>query len=171
METKVWNALAAALAKKADIKGSWLAADADLPAFGMSADEADAMARVLGGVRPTKEQWDKAAGFDPKKPPAAVIGGSKPAVNRRTEGPRSVKEKLDVSVFDILDMGGNGTELTRDRTDALDDKLVILRGQRHTAPYPLQFADLEEQQTTPQVQFYKAHSPFTGFRVVIEPQP
>jgi hypothetical protein len=34
---------------------------------------------------------------------------------------------------------------------------------------PLRFEDLEEQQATPNVQFYGKSSPFTGFRVVIEP--
>jgi hypothetical protein len=86
----------------------------------------------------------------------------------------------DVSPLGIRDLAGNGTEFTRNLTDeklvvpqraAPADALVILRGQRHGAPGPLLYADLEYEQTVPKVQFYRKASPFTGFRVVIEPPP
>jgi serine/threonine protein kinase len=180
MESKVSNALAAALAKKSGVAGPWSAEGdkADLPAFGMSANEAERMARALDGLLPTKQQWDKAAGLEATDRPSPFVGGTDAAVNRWKEGPRSVKDPRDVSAFKILDMGGNGTELTRDLTfsddlswkDVPSGVLVILRGQRHTAPKPLQFTDLVEQQRMPQVQLYNAHSPYTGFRVVIEPR-
>ena len=189
METKVSNALAAVLAKQAGgIAAPW-ATDGDkgdLPAFGMTAEEADRMARVLSGLLPTKEQWDRAAGFEATDRPSPFVGGAAAAINRWKEGPRSVKDHRDMIVFKVFDMGGNGTELTRSLTaeteatqkllikksvpwkDAPSDVLVIMRGHRHTAPHPLRFADLAEQQTIPQVQFYNARSPYTGFRVVIE---
>jgi len=77
-------------------------------------------------------------------------------------------------------MAGNGTEFTRwftngqevTATKVADDFLVILRGWRWTEPAPLAYADLEEQQRDPkltQVQYYGWPSPFTGFRVVLEP--
>jgi len=141
------------------------------------------MARLLGGLLPTTKQWDKAAGFDPANPVAQPVGGPDAAVNRRKEGPRSVTDLGDLSsTFKVIDMAGNGTELTRnlagDRDkdkevpwrEAPDDALVILRGQRYQMQKPLQFNDLAKQQTDPQVQFYKAQSPFTGFRAVIEPR-
>ena len=90
----------------------------------------------------------------------------------REKGPRPVTEPGDKSPSKIIDLGGNGTELTRNRTeikDAPNDVLVILRGKRHTAPSPLTFGELDEQQADPQVQFYGDRSAFTGFRVVIEP--
>ena len=194
METKVTHALAAALANKAGgIEGQWPTDgdNAELPAFGMSAAEADQMARVLGGQLPTKEQWDRAAGFEAAQRPSPFIGGPDAAV-KLSNGPRSVKDRRDLSVFKIIDMGGNGTELTRSLTavtettrklaadkvvpwkdgQAPDDLLVILRGQRYTARQPLQFTDLVEQQSpaNAQVQFYQARSPATGFRVVLEPR-
>jgi serine/threonine protein kinase len=182
METKVWNKLCTDLSAKAKTggeAGKWPVdgEKADWPAFDMTADQAADMARVLGGLLPTTKQWDKAAGFYESK---KLIGGANPAAGRRKEGPRSVKDRSDVSAFGIADLAGNGTEFTRNLAegklevgakDAASDALVILRGQRYTAPKPLQWADLDEQQKAPQVQFYRAdknHSPYTGFRVVIE---
>src|SRR5262249_33617770 len=151
-------------------------AKADLPAFSLSADEADRLARALGGLPPTKEQWDRAAGFEAIKRPSPFVGGPAAAVNRWKEGPRSTEDHGDASAFNVFDMGGNGTELTRDLVladnfswkNAAGGVLVILRGQRYSASTPLRFDDLVEQQKTPQVQFYTAHSPFTSFRVVLE---
>jgi len=174
METKVSNSLCAALAKKEGIAGDWPSggAKATLPAFGMTAAEAERMAHALGGVLPTTRQWDRAAGYEKGKPRDALVGGPNPAVGLREKGPRPVTEPGDKAPSKIIDLGGNGTELTRNRTeikDAPNDVLVILRGKRHTAPNPLTFGELEEQQADPQVQFYGDRSAFTGFRVVIEP--
>ncbi len=179
METKVSNALATALAKKSGaMVGPWPTDDkkADEPAFGMSVAEADALARVLGGLLPTITQWDRAAGFDAPDRPSPEVGGPKPAINRWKEGPRSVKDGGDVSVFGIHDMAGNGMEFTRNLIggktvpwqDAPKDALVILRGKRYRALTPLLFSELSEQQTMPLTQFYNTGSPYTGFRVVLE---
>jgi hypothetical protein len=145
----------------------------DLPALGVFFDDATAVAHKLGGELPTTQQWDRAAGYEKGKRPDAFVGGANAAVNRRKEGPRPVNEKRDVTESGIVDMGGNGWELTRNTTEVKDDskaKLVVLRGQKHTAPAPLTFGDLEMQQTEPMVQFANWANPYTGFRVVIEPR-
>ncbi len=139
-----------------------------LPAVRMTAEQADTAARKLGGRLPTRRQWDKAIGFVP--------GGGK-------AGP------VGASPYGVQDLTANGWEFTRDLTaeegsDAEKEKvhekeiplaippkgtLVILRGQLPGVKPPLSYENLEYQQTTPLVQFYRAASPFTGFRVVIEP--
>jgi hypothetical protein len=174
METKACNGLCAALAKEAGAAGDWPGDGdkADLPVFGVTADEAERMARALGGLLPTTRQWDRAAGYEPGKRLDETVGGPGAAVNRRGEGPRSVNAKQNVSASGVADLGDNGWELTRDATavkDAPRDVLVILRGRKHTAAEPLRFRDLEEQQQDPLVQFPGARNPFTGFRVTIEP--
>jgi serine/threonine protein kinase len=178
METKVSNAVCAALAKKVGVAGDWPGggAKATLPAFGMTADEAARMAHALGGELPTTKQWDRAAGYEKGKPAGDFIGGPNAAVGLRGKGPRAVNDPRDKSESGIIDLGGNGTELTSNRTEVKDvpkdvhgGVLVILRGKRHTAPSPLTFGELDEQQADPQVQFYGDRSAFTGFRVVLEP--
>jgi hypothetical protein len=49
------------------------------------------------------------------------------------------------------------------------DSLVILRGWSFAAPRAMTYDDLEYQKNMPQVQYERAASPYTGFRVVIEP--
>src|SRR5262249_52752983 len=131
-------------------------------------------------------QWDTAARL---KPEASGPIGSDPAVNRSKQGLRPVNEsKNDGEKLGFLDMGGNGTEFTRDVTAESEasrkalagrraplsgpppDALVILRGQRHISPRALTYEDLREQQDpqNAQVQFYQAASLLTGFRIVIE---
>jgi formylglycine-generating enzyme required for sulfatase activity len=176
METKVPNAVFAAFAKENRIAGEpdWANLPGELPALGMSAERARACAAWLGGVLPTTHQWDKAAGFWDRAGRDGPAKGSRVAVNLRGKGPLPVDAPGDddVSVFGAKGMAGNGTELTRNVIDraGVDDKLVILRGQRLQASRPLKFTDLEEQQNEKdtQVQKYDAKSPFTGFRVVVE---
>jgi formylglycine-generating enzyme required for sulfatase activity len=179
MKTKVSNELMAALRPGAAAdKWPRSGPKARLPAFGMTAKEARDAAQRLGGLLPTKEQWDKAAGFSQRagrggpSPPGARV-----AVGLTDEGPLPVDASEDVSPLGVRDTAGNGTEFTRDLLDVKRgptdpppfDRLVILRGRRFTALKPMLYADLEEQQKTPQVQYEGKGSPYTGFRVVIEP--
>src|SRR5262249_49002454 len=116
METKVSNALCAALAKRVGgIELIWPSAGdkADLPAFGMTAAEAERMARALDGLLPTTKQWDRAAGYEKGKPPDQFVGGPNAAVGLREKGPRPVTDPRDRSASGIIDLSGNGTELTR----------------------------------------------------------
>jgi serine/threonine protein kinase len=149
-----------------------------LPAVNMTADQAADMAAWLGGKLPTPAQWDAAAGWSQRAGRPGPAQGPRVAVGRRAEGPRSVFDSLDdVSPRGVCDMAGNGTEFTRRLADGRDlpvagvgsRALVILRGKRWSAPEPLTYAELDEQQKDPQVQFYGCPSPFTGFRVALEP--
>ncbi len=162
MQTKATNGLYAALAM--DVGRT---ADAG-SAVKLTADQAEAAARKLGGHLPTALQLDRALGYLRRN------GNTGPA---------------GYNALGLADLGKNGWEFTRDLTaedgsaaaragvkgktvplaDAPAGTLVILRGRLAKAKLPLTFADLEEQQTTPLVQSYGAPSTFTGFRVAIEP--
>jgi serine/threonine protein kinase len=182
MESKVSNDLFASFARANPeaVKGGWTDKDRELlPALGMTAVEADALAHWMGGLLPSKAQWDRAAGYrvegNVSKGPARGPGV---AVGRREKGPRRIDEPGDdVSFFGVQDMAGNGAEFTRELTTAgqtLDkktraDDLVVLRGRSYTAPGPLLYADLDYQEKMPQVQYAGARNRFTGCRVVLEP--
>jgi serine/threonine protein kinase len=170
METKVSNKLFAAFAKPPDSSGQ----SEKLPALGIPLAQAQEFAAWLGGSLPSTNQWDKAAGYwdhsdDRDGPPRnmAMVG-----VKRRIDGPLEVNDPGDESVFGILGMSGNGTELTRNVIErpAGSQPLVILRGQRYQASQPLSFADIKAQQdeAKAQVQYQSSASPFTGFRVALE---
>ncbi len=155
------------------VRGDWPtnAAKATLPALGITLAEAEALARWLGGALPTARQWDKAAGFQDRQGRDGPARGPKVAVGLRGQGTLPLGEASDdLSPLGVREMAGNGYELTRDQIEEQGTrrKLVVLRGQRYTAPHPLRYADLEEQQQTPLTQFPEAASPFTGFRVVLE---
>ncbi len=144
-----------------------------LPALGITAEQAAACAKWLGGQLPTARQWDKAAGFWDRDGRDGPARGVRVAVGRRRKGPLPVDApgEDDVSVFGVRGMAGNGTELTRDVVERPGvEKLVVLRGQRLEAKRPLSFADLEEQQREEdaQVQYYRVANPDTGFRVAVE---
>src|SRR5262249_54551043 len=131
-------------------------------------------ARWLGGALPTARQWDKAAGFyDRRDHDGPARKGTKVAVGLRGKGPLPLGDSSDdVSPLGVRGVAGNGYEFTSDRIEeeGTRRKLVVLRGQRYTASQPLRYADLDQQQQTPLTQFVEAASPFTGFRVVIEPE-
>jgi formylglycine-generating enzyme required for sulfatase activity len=171
MKYKVSNDLMAAWYKEMRPGTPWQAPANRLPAMGTTWDEADLMARWLGGLLPTPAQWDRAAALDRRPAPHDA------AVNRREKGPRPVDEygHDDVSPLGVCDMLGNGTEWTRAKLTEAPHPLLILRGQRWTAPEPLTLEALKEQNDKPndyaQVQYGDHGSPFTGFRVVLEPPP
>jgi serine/threonine protein kinase len=176
LENKVANALYAAFpgADKAQPRDQ-------LPVMGKTASEAAAFAEWLGGRLPTARQLDKAAGFSERggrRGPAP--DGADVAVKRRGRGPRPVTEGDDVSPSGARDLSGNGWELTRTLLGGGDfdpsrpppaDALVVLRGKTFTAPTPLTYAELDEQQDRRNAitQYFAASNPYTGFRVAIEP--
>jgi hypothetical protein len=112
----------------------------DQPATGMTPERAEAFARWLGGKVPTAAQWDKAAGLWDRDGRAGPSQGF-----------------------------GGGWELTRDRIKAGDASVVELRGERAGAKQPLTYDEVQRQQKDPFTQFAEKASPFTTFRVVIEP--
>ena len=93
-----------------------------------------------------------------------------------THGPNSGS---DVNEFGLIDMAGNGRELTRilqgepvrevlaDTPPPLESDSVILRGRNFVHSTGLTFTTLRYEHTTPQRQFANARSPFTSFRVVV----
>jgi serine/threonine protein kinase len=177
MESKVSYEQFARFAKAEPnaVRGIWPldAARAPLPALGVTLAEAEALARWLGGALPATGQWDKAAGLHDRQGREGPARGPKVAVGLRGKGPLPLGASADdVSPLDVREMAGNGYELTRDQIeeDGTRLKLVVLRGQRYTASHPLRYADLEQQQQTPLTQIMEAASPFTGFRVVFEPE-
>ena len=175
MKTKASNALAAALGA-AGLKPG----DAALPALGLTAAQARELANQLApglGRLPTKEQYDRAAGFARREWPAPHHA----AVGRIDEGPLPVDDPADddATPEGVRDLFGNGTELTRDLLKEgtvppavpKPDSLVVLRGWSFASPRAMTYDDLQYQQNIPQVQYERAKSPYTGFRVVIEPPP
>jgi formylglycine-generating enzyme required for sulfatase activity len=158
----------------------------DLPALGMTADDAHAFAsEVLGGKLPTTQQWAKAAGLheDKEKRGEGPYRGSwekdpKPEVALTKPWPVGTA-KDDVSLFGCRDMAGNGREWTRSLCESTETVPVakpgtqldvFLRGIgfQPSDPFPLQFADLEEGRIG--LSRYAAPAPLdVGFRVVLEP--
>ena len=173
--TKVSNEEEAALRSAAGLPSRlYGAGQGKLPALGLTAEDARKLAAQLGGQLPTKEQWDRAAGYHHQ---AGRLGPAasppiRAGIGRIDEGPLPVDDAADDDVTPepegVRDLSGNGTEFTRDRIDA-PKPLVVLRGWSFAAPRAMTYADLQYQQKTPQVQYESAKNPYTGFRVVIEP--
>jgi hypothetical protein len=157
------------------VRGEWAsnAARALLPALGMTLAEATALAQWVGGKLPTTRQWDKAAGLYDRQGRDGPAKGPRVAVGLRGHGPRPLSEASDdISPLGVRELAGNGYEFTRDllEEEGTGRKLVILRGQKHTAARPLRFEDLERQRQQPLPQLAEAASPLTGFRIVVEPE-
>jgi hypothetical protein len=146
-------------------------------------------ARWLGGDLPSREQWEKAAGWhepnrrdgpfrgkwDPKNPKAKEWI----AVGRALLGPLPCGQaKRDISPSDCRDMSGNGWEWTRDLDDGVVRKLltkptatafVHLRGQSWTAEKPLIFEEFDDTNGDElHVHRWTGTWPDVGFRVVID---
>jgi hypothetical protein len=158
------------------------------PVMNVTVIDAWTCARWLGGNLPTVKQWNKASGFnEPNRGTGPFLEPwekGEIAVDRGKEGPMDVGTAgKDTSVFKVHDMAGNGREWTRDlalnfshETVPLgrppkDGDRVELRGRSYAAPSPLRFRDLEEDNVLRKIeaQDYLEPSPFTGFRVVVEP--
>lgn len=155
------------------------------PVFRVTAVDALAFARSLGGNLPTVRQWEQAAGKSAGSPSDGPYRGvwdsnspGKITVRRGSDGPLPVGEsEQDVSPFGCYDMAGNGREWTRDIAGAgnrtlplpspTDEDRVILRGKSYASRTPWRFADGNAERA--EAQYYLTPSPYTTFRVVIEP--
>lgn len=204
MENKVWNDLFArftAEQPEADRNSQWRlgglaggkdvgVADGQLPVLRVSVDEAHQFAKWLGGLLPTAQQWDRAAGcYDGQKGPFL---GDEPwnpraeppeaAVHRADDGPLPVGlATRDISPFGCRDMAGNGTEWTRNTVeinrwvpiaDPKNYRDVYLRGRSYADPQgPIRFMNWERYDRDQQAVPYNSVDPYTGFRVALEPGP
>jgi len=174
METKVWNGLMAAFRKSPDgakWSGTLSPGTPTAAAMGMTFEEAAACANWLGGRLPTPDEWDTAAGYPPKGNVPLLTEG-KPGVGLKA--PRSVKDPHPDKVSTgVLDMLGNGREWTSRKVQVRGDggaDFMVLRGRMFTLDEPLQAKHLLYEQTIPQTQLAGKGSPYTGFRVVIDPK-
>ena len=141
--------------------GDFGASDPSWPVLRVDVQEAMKCAEWLGGLLPSVEQWDKAAGrFEKNAGKGPFREDYKPgeiAVGRGDLGPMPVgTAAADVSVFGIRDMSGNGWEWTRSVLRAGEmsevmgarnvpiDAAVTLRGRDFSNEDPLDFASLED---------------------------
>jgi serine/threonine protein kinase len=165
MQDKVTNQLYAKL-----MPGAGRAENTE-PAFNLTAAEAAAIADKFGGQLPSRKQIEKAIGFVPGS-------GKKGRLEKMPNGIRN----LDVNGWEFTRdlMAEEGSDAAKQMvqgktvplpTPAPAGTLVILRGQRPGMKEPLHYEDLEYQQDMPNVQFYGAKTPFTGFRVAIDAPP
>ena len=155
-----------------------------LPVLNVRFDDARRFADSFGGLLPTGEQWDKAAGLNDHQ--NDQLGPFLPdwnsadhpdgiAIGRDGQGPVAVGESThDVSPMGCRDMAGNGKEWTRDvrmwdsSGAPTPFQLVFLRGRDYQASTPLQYFHLlpeEVSDTEDPADVY----PNIGFRVVVEP--
>jgi len=151
----------------------------EAPVTHLTAEEAAAFAaRVFGGRLPTPDEWDHAAGLYSVTDRAEVtLPGGRPRVGIPRPEPTGEDDSgPDVNEFGLRDMAGNGREWTRATLAGQKlvgvhpleaDDLVILRGRCFSHSRGLTFAQLVEEQTTPQTQYAGVRSPYTGFRVVL----
>jgi formylglycine-generating enzyme required for sulfatase activity len=159
--------------------------------------EAHAFGKWLGGLLPSVEQWDRAAGrFDAKEDDEGPFikdwkdtpGAEDIAVGRAELGPLPVgAAKKDRSRLGCHDMAGNGFEWTRtfvtggapgefigDSVRVPTDARVLLRGRDYAHPNPLFFKELLEPYITfdffeaSRAQAIRPYLAHIGFRVVIE---
>ncbi len=152
---------------------------AEAPVTHLTAEEAAAFAaRVFGGRLPTPDEWDHAAGLYSVTDRAEVtLPGGRPRVGIPRPEPTGEDDSgPDVNEFGLRDMAGNGREWTgatlagskQVGVHPLEpDDLVILRGRNFSHSRGLTFAQLVEEQATPQTQYAGVRSPYTGFRVVL----
>jgi serine/threonine protein kinase/formylglycine-generating enzyme required for sulfatase activity len=162
----------------------------DCPVLHVTVVDADAFARSMGGLLPTIDQWDKAAGlYEDGRGKAPYYEGPYRgkwgqdrqlaiAVKGSLGGPLPVGQAADdLSPFGCRDMAGNGQEWTRSLSDGRNEvplkspgtfDLVWLRGRGYDAAKPLQYTDLNP--TTGNVGMcpHGDARPNLGFRVVIE---
>jgi formylglycine-generating enzyme required for sulfatase activity len=153
--------------------------DGSLPVLRVSVVEAYHLASWLKGRLPSVQQWEKAAGrFNGDDGPFTQrLENGDVGVGLGKTGPLPTdRKKCPVSRFGIRDMAGNGREWTRNialnnsRTvpvkDPKRDELVVLRGNSYVARAPLLFTEIDQRSDSMP---YEQVSPFTSFRVVLEP--
>lgn len=150
----------------------------DYPVVQVTADDAYRFAHWLGGLLPSTSQWDKAAGaFDRGDLTGPYVGdGAHVCVARLESGPcPSGSSSADKSPFDVLDMAGNVSELTRNLLGSsltvplpqrLSNDRVIFRGNNYHSAVPWAFEEGDGE--VPTSLQYDEHNPAVGFRVVIE---
>jgi formylglycine-generating enzyme required for sulfatase activity/tRNA A-37 threonylcarbamoyl transferase component Bud32 len=166
-------------------------ADGALPALRVDIVEAQRFAGWLGGLLPSVEQWDHAAGRDEKEPGegpfVAPWQEGEISVNRGDQGPMPVGTAgKDRSRLGCNDMAGNGLEWTRTWQDDVPGEFVgelgkiplqaraVLRGRSYADAEPLHFDDLVDRVLT--FPFFESERnlghqatlPQIGFRVVID---
>jgi formylglycine-generating enzyme required for sulfatase activity len=197
MQNKVWNGLYEKFETEKGIAGNRERVSADnggdgeqLPAFGMTANDALQFADWLGGKDmqlPTVVQWWTAAGyFSAERPEEYSIGpfqsasGASPPI--APEHPRPVgTSSIDQSPFGIFDMAVNGLELTSSfyptnsrATYPIEDRLLDLYLVGNSPGYerPTYQQAHEYFVAYPNVDSCKAGDALSdcGFRLVLEPQ-
>jgi serine/threonine protein kinase len=150
----------------------------DFPVVHVTVDEAHAFAEWFGGLLPTTEQWDKAAGQKEPSPIAGPFlpGAEKICINRFDLGPMPCgTSDDDVSPLGVFDLAGSVSEFTRNILnsnlvvpvlDRINTDRVILRGNSYHDPLPWSFE--EAQDSLPPSLPYDETKPEIGFRIVIE---
>ncbi|MCI0377799.1 MAG: bifunctional serine/threonine-protein kinase/formylglycine-generating enzyme family protein [Gemmataceae bacterium] len=159
--------------------------DADLPVLRADIRTAHQFARWLGGLGgllPTVEQWDFAAGrYEENRgegPFAKDWQKGDIAIHRRALGPMKVGAATkDRSQPGCHDMAGNGLEWTRsfrgnlpdfvgDSTKIAEDARLVLRGRDYAAEAPLTFEMLASEFQIITLEFF-AHKRQSGSRLVL----
>ena len=154
------------------------------PVFRVTAYEARAFARWIGGELPSLRQWNRAAGFEPKagetkfppEPYGDSTGPDEIAVRRGESGPLEVGQApSDRSKYGLRDMFGNGMEWTETHhgdglpDDPASNPLLAIVGATYGEPEPLQFKDFATSIMDTRVNKNAAEiDEDIGFRVVLE---
>ncbi len=168
-----------------------------LPVMRVWIEDAHRFARWLGGLLPSDEEWDLAAGrWDKSDRQGPFLPDWKQgekdtiAVGREFAGPMPVGAAVkDRSLHGCHDMAGNGLEWTRTYLHGLIDRgeytgpesippaakevRFVLRSRSYTDARPLQFRDLEGGE--PRVQYHQRGGPSwiagyeIGLRVMVRP--
>jgi hypothetical protein len=161
----------------------------DDPVYKVSVGDACKFAKWLGGKLPTRDQWDKAAGYfldGPERGEGPYRGLWKKGSSKIAVGPhdpmKAGEAQDDVSpVYGCRDMAGNGLEWTRDLSgtnfeaplEVVDSEniatiSVFVRGRRYNDATPLKFEDLEDPTiATGSLPYTGSPDPEVSFRVVI----
>jgi serine/threonine protein kinase len=144
------------------------------PALGVSGVEADKFARWLGGLLPTTDQWDQAAGknwngkdgriwpFQEEGADLKDWTGIAVGFNHKPQDVGTASR--DISPYNCRDMSGNGAEWTRLKGGESTPFLVELRAASYKDSQPFNFKELERAGSE---SFHKSSSAI-GFRVVFE---
>jgi serine/threonine protein kinase len=165
-----------------------------LPVMRVWVEDAYRFARWLGGLLPSEEEWDVAAGrWDTSDRKGPFLPDWKPgeiAVKRSGEGPMPVGAAAkDRSLHGCRDMAGNGMEWTRTYLHGTIDRgeytgpgsippnttrvRFILRSRSYADLSPLTFNDLEKGEPREQLYQGSQRGPYPdyeiGFRVVVRP--